>query len=41
VEQAVQPQAERVELLAEPVDHDVGLVQLAGGLLAGGEQKDQ
>jgi len=33
--------AERVELLAERVDHDVGFIQLEGRLLAGREQKDQ
>jgi len=40
-EQVVQPGAERLEFLAEPVNCKVGVIQFLGGLLAGREKKDQ
>jgi hypothetical protein len=36
-----QPGAESLELRAEPINRDVRLIQLLGGLLAGREQEDQ
>lgn len=40
-EHVLQPDAERVQVLAEPVSHNVGLIEFVARLLAGREQKDQ
>jgi hypothetical protein len=37
----VQPGAELLEFLAEPVNRNVGVIQFLRGLLAGREKKDQ
>ena len=37
----MQPGAERLEFLAEPVNRNVGVIQFLGRLLAGREKKDE
>jgi hypothetical protein len=40
-EQVAQPRAESLELRTEPIDRDLGPIQLQGCLVAGSEQEDQ